>query len=94
MLCRRSSFGAAILDNKIYAIGGNDGTLCMANSERYDPVKNAWENIASLQNRRSALKFYYEYVNFSFETSIKSELKKEHTRIGCNEWTTLCFGRK
>ena len=49
MLSRRSSCGASVLDNKIYVVGGNDGTLCMSSAERYDPIRNAWENISSMQ---------------------------------------------
>lgn len=52
MLSRRSSFGAAILDDKIYVVGGNDGSLCLSSAERYDPVNNTWENVSSMQNRR------------------------------------------
>lgn len=52
MLSRRSSIGAAVLNGKLYVVGGNDGTLCMCSAERYDPVKNNWENVAAMQNRR------------------------------------------
>lgn len=52
MTNRRSSAGVATLDGKIYAVGGNDGSLCMNTVERFDPTKNAWESVAPMHTRR------------------------------------------
>ena len=52
MINRRSSCGVTALNNKLYVTGGNDGTLCLNSTERYDPVKNGWENVTSMHSRR------------------------------------------
>jgi len=52
MVNRRSSCGVATLNGKIYAVGGNDGTLCLSSVERFDQKMNAWENVAALNTKR------------------------------------------
>ena len=50
-LTRRASCGAAVLDGKLYAVGGYDeGAL--SSVERYDPAANAWESIARMPTAR------------------------------------------
>ena len=44
----------AVLDGKLYAVGGgNDGLL--SSVERYDPAANAWEAVAPMATARYAL---------------------------------------
>ena len=53
MASRRSSAGVAVPnDGYLYCVGGNDGTMCLATGERYNPRRNVWEPIASMHSRR------------------------------------------
>jgi N-acetylneuraminic acid mutarotase len=38
----RSGLGAAVVNGKIYAIGGLNGGVPVSNNEQYDPVLNSW----------------------------------------------------
>ncbi len=42
MLTPRASFGTAVVDGKLYAIGGHDGTTSLAAVEMYDPETDEW----------------------------------------------------
>ena len=44
MAIQRSRVGVAILDGKLYAIGGFDGNVRLNDVERYDPTKNRFSN--------------------------------------------------
>ncbi|KAH6940664.1 hypothetical protein HPB50_004083 [Hyalomma asiaticum] len=39
---RRSALSAAVLDGKIYALGGYDGQEYLSTVEVYDPATNVW----------------------------------------------------
>lgn len=43
----------AALDDSLYCIGGNDGTMCMSSGERLNLRRNAWEPISAMHSRRS-----------------------------------------
>ncbi|KAL0870830.1 hypothetical protein ABMA27_004676 [Loxostege sticticalis] len=55
MSTRRSSVGVAVLDNRLYAVGGYDGASrqCLHTVERYDPARDAWEACPAMAARRS-----------------------------------------
>lgn len=58
MLEKRDELGVALgFDGKIYAIGGfgGDSNICLNSAERYNPVYQVWEKIASLNRPRRAL---------------------------------------
>jgi kelch-like protein 17 (actinfilin) len=52
MSSRRSSCGVAAIENFLYCVGGNDGTMCLATAERFNTRRNVWEPIASMHSRR------------------------------------------
>ena len=55
MATARSEHGVAVLDGKLYAVGGysnDDGIL--SSVERYDPAANAWEEVAPMAEAREA----------------------------------------
>ena len=52
MINRRSNCGFSELGNKLYAVGGNEGSLCMNTVERFDVTANKWEIVASMQSKR------------------------------------------
>ena len=45
----RLSAAAAVLEGKLYAVGGADHVLSV---ERYDPALDAWESVASMSTAR------------------------------------------
>jgi len=52
MPAARSGFGVAVVDGKIYAIGGTNGTHRLNVNEMYDPVTNTWHTKASMLTPR------------------------------------------
>jgi N-acetylneuraminic acid mutarotase len=48
----RSGLGVAVVDGKIYAIGGSNGSALSVN-EMYDPVTNTWTTKTSMPTARS-----------------------------------------
>jgi len=55
MAIQRSRVGVAILDGKLYAIGGFDGNVRLNDVERYDPNTNSWKKVCPMNIRRSAV---------------------------------------
>ena len=52
MSTSRSTVGVAVLDFKLYAVGGRDGCSCLNSAEAYDPHTNKWTMISSMRHRR------------------------------------------
>lgn len=52
MSTSRSTVGVAVLDGKLYAVGGRDGCSCLNSAEVYDPHTNKWTMISSMIHRR------------------------------------------
>jgi hypothetical protein len=51
---RRCFVSTAVLKNgDILAVGGHNGTFRLKSAERYDPVRNQWEFVASMSEVRS-----------------------------------------
>ncbi|XP_053516599.1 kelch-like protein 17 isoform X4 [Artibeus jamaicensis] len=55
MSTRRARVGVAAVGNRLYAVGGYDGTSDLATVESYDPVTNTWQAEVSMGTRRSCL---------------------------------------
>ncbi|KAJ8371039.1 hypothetical protein SKAU_G00110670 [Synaphobranchus kaupii] len=55
MSTRRARVGVAAIGNKLYAVGGYDGTTDLATVESYEPVPNSWQVEVSMGTRRSCL---------------------------------------
>ncbi|EEC17539.1 conserved hypothetical protein [Ixodes scapularis] len=53
MHSRRNSCGVAILERSLYAVGGNDGSLCLNSAERFDLAANMWDHVSSMHSRRT-----------------------------------------
>ena len=49
----RGGLGVAVVDDKIYAIGGLSGDAPLGNNEQYDPVANAWTAESPMPTARS-----------------------------------------
>ena len=53
MAVERSRPGVAVLDGKLYAVGGYDDGW-FTSVERYDPTTNVWETVAPLTTGRAS----------------------------------------
>ena len=51
MATARNSHAVAVLDGKLYAVGGQNYGL-LSSVERYDPATNAWEAVAPMAAAR------------------------------------------
>ena len=56
MATARDDLAVAVLDGKLYAVGGlNDDGGQLISAERYDPALDAWEAVAPMAAARSRL---------------------------------------
>ena len=55
MDARRSTLGAAVLNNNLYAVGGFDGASGLDTAEVYSEKKECWCRIADMTTRRSSV---------------------------------------
>ena len=53
MPTERSNHAVAVLDGKLYAVGGDSDDGCLSSVERYDPPLDAWETVAPMATARS-----------------------------------------
>lgn len=51
----RSTAGAAVLNNRLYVVGGRDGSSCHRSVECYDPHTNKWTLKSQMNRRRSGV---------------------------------------
>ena len=52
MATARDAVGVAVLDGKLYAVGGYGGGH-LSSVERYDPATNAWQAVAPMATARA-----------------------------------------
>ena len=52
MRTRRRGHGAAALAGKLYVAGGTDDERVLRSVERFDPITNAWEQLAPMLTAR------------------------------------------
>ncbi len=55
MIVRRQQLGVGVLDKKVYAVGGSDGSLRLSSVECYDPSTNFWSFVAPMGTCRSGV---------------------------------------
>lgn len=55
MPSRRCRAGLAVINGKVYAVGGFNGSLRVRTVDVYDPSTDQWSNCASMEARRSTL---------------------------------------
>ncbi|CAG0917233.1 unnamed protein product [Notodromas monacha] len=55
MIMLRSRVGVGVLRNKLYAIGGYDGSERLATVEEFDPTTKQWRKVTSMHCKRSAV---------------------------------------
>lgn len=49
----RGRFNAAVINNKVYAVGGCDGQKELSSAEYWDPESNSWKQLPNLPAVRS-----------------------------------------
>lgn len=52
---RRCRAGLAVIGDKVYAVGGFNGSLRVRTVDVYDPASDSWSNCCSMEARRSTL---------------------------------------
>lgn len=57
---RRLQFGVAVIDNKLYVVGGRDGLKTSNMVESYNPVNNVWSTMPPMSTHRHGLGEYLE----------------------------------
>ena len=55
MIVRRQQLGVGVLDGKVYAVGGSDGSLRLSSVECFDPATNFWSFVAPMGTCRSGV---------------------------------------
>ena len=61
MTTARSTVGVAVLNGRLYAVGGRDGAACLNSVECYDPHTNKWSIRCPMIKRRGG----NNYKNFT-----------------------------
>lgn len=59
---RRLQFGVAVIDNKLYVVGGRDGLKTSNMVESYNPVNNVWSTMPPMSTHRHGLGEYLEVI--------------------------------
>lgn len=54
--------GLAVLNDKVYAVGGFNGSLRVRTVDVYDPVSDSWSATCSMEARRSTLGIHIKFV--------------------------------
>lgn len=55
LMVRRQQLGVGVLDGKVYAVGGSDGSLRLSSVECFDPTTQFWTQVAPLSTCRSGV---------------------------------------
>ena len=55
MIVRRQQLGVGVLDGKVYAVGGSDGSLRLSSVECFDASTNFWSFVAPMSTCRSGV---------------------------------------
>lgn len=50
----RGRLGVAVLNGRLYVLGGFDSSVRLKSAECFDPITNSWSSIASMGYARSA----------------------------------------
>ena len=61
MSSSRSTAGVAVLNGRLYVVGGRDGNVCHFSVECYDPHTNKWTLRAPMNKRRGGIGVGYLY---------------------------------
>lgn len=57
---RRLQFGVAVIDNKLYVVGGRDGLKTSNMVECYNPITKVWSTMPPMSTHRHGLGVFFE----------------------------------
>lgn len=64
---RRLQFGVAVIDNKLYVVGGRDGLKTSNMVECYDPLTKVWSTMPPMSTHRHGLgTAFTSFININF----------------------------
>ena len=66
MTTARSTVGVAVLNGKLYAVGGRDGSACLSSIESFDPHTNKWKLNCPMMKRRGGKRVIHLHLTGSF----------------------------
>ena len=55
MIVRRQQLGVGVLKERLYAVGGSDGSMRLSSVECYDPGNSSWAFVAPMNTSRSGV---------------------------------------
>ena len=55
MKSQRGGVAAVGFNNFLYAVGGNNGGCSLSTVEKYDPHRNTWVDVASMNQERAGI---------------------------------------
>jgi hypothetical protein len=55
MKVQRGGVAAIGFDGFLYAVGGNNGGCSLSSVEKYDPYRNTWVDVASMNQERAGI---------------------------------------
>lgn len=59
---RRLQFGVAVIDDKLYVVGGRDGLKTLNTVECYNPKTKTWNVLPSMSTHRHGLGEYFLFM--------------------------------
>ena len=60
----RGGVAAVGFDSFLYAVGGNSGGCSLSSVENYDPHRNTWTDVASMNEERAGM---FDHIDMLFE---------------------------
>ena len=60
----RGGVAAVGFDSFLYAVGGNSGGCSLSSVEKYDPHRNTWVDVASMNEERAGM---FDHIDMLFE---------------------------
>lgn len=60
----RSRVGVAVMNNKLYAVGGYNGSERLSTAEVFNPAERVWSRVSSMHFNRRYYKDFFFLLNF------------------------------
>ena len=90
MTTRRIGVGCAVLNRLLFAVGGFDGANRLSSVECYDPERDEWRTVASMNTMRSGAGQCL-HCHLSLGLSVCLSLCIVCLSLGLSGWIVLLF---
>lgn len=90
---RRLQFGVAVIDNKLYVVGGRDGLKTSNMVECYNPLNNVWSTMPPMSTHRHGLGECLEAILPPTTPPVKGLDTPPHS-VFSFIFATFCYGGK